>query len=81
MTLNPIIDPSRCKVNEILTPLGCWNSCADPRFKQCPNIFPAIYRPEFCAYTKDGRYISETFECQACQRKEAFGIRKGTCSC
>ena len=75
------IDPSRCQAGEVMTPSGCWSSCADPRFKKCPDAFITIYRPDFCAYTSDGKYVSETFECQACQRKDAFAVRKGACSC
>ena len=43
-------------------------------------MFTAIFRPEFCAYTRDGQYVSETFECQACQRKDAFAVRRGACN-
>jgi hypothetical protein len=62
-----------------LTPSGCWDSCAGREY--CRNILPAIYKPEICAYTSDGRYVSENLECQACQRKEAYAVRQGACSC
>jgi hypothetical protein len=83
MTLTPVkpSDPSGCRAGEVMTPSGCWSSCADPRFQKCPDVFLAIYKPDFCAYTSDGKYVSETFECQACQRKDAFAVRKGACSC
>jgi hypothetical protein len=47
MILTPIqpSDSTRCKTGEILTPSGCWNSCADPRFQKCPDVFAAIFRP------------------------------------
>ena len=65
----------------MFTPSGCWNSCSDPKFKQCPDVFPAIFNPQFCAYTKEGQYVSQTFECQACQGSNAFAVRNGACTC
>jgi hypothetical protein len=77
----PPVDPSKCKTGEVMTPSGCWNSCADPRFQKCPDVFSAIFNPDFCAFTREGKYVSETYECEACKRKEAFAVRKGACSC
>ncbi len=66
---------------ECSTPSGCWTSCSHPQFKKCGDVFITIYNPSFCAYTKDGRYISYTFACQACQNAEVIAVRDGACTC
>lgn len=68
-------------IYECSTPSGCWTSCSDPRFGQCGDVFPLLYNPSFCAYTKDGRYVNYTFECQACKNTEVVAVRSGACSC
>lgn len=70
-----------CGLNQCSTPSGCWNSCTDPRFSQCGDFFPALYNPSFCAYTRDGQYISYTYECQACKNTNVIAVRSGACSC
>lgn len=70
-----------CGANQYNTPSGCWNSCTDPRFRTCGDFFPALYNPSFCAYTRDGQYISYTYECQACQNTNVVAVRSGACSC
>ena len=69
-----------CEANQYLTPAGCWNSCSDARFKNCGSIFPKLYNPSFCAYTKDGQYFNYTFECQACQNTNVVAVINGACT-
>ena len=70
-----------CGPNQYKNLSSCWNSCADPRFKQCPDAFLAIFRPEFCAYTRDDYYVSMTFVFQVCLRHDALAFRNEAYSC
>lgn len=70
-----------CGANQYQTPSGCWNSCSDPKFSSCPDFFPALYKPSFCAFTKEGKYVNHTYECQACKNTEIVAVRNEPCSC
>ncbi len=70
-----------CGPNQYKTPSGCWNSCSGPQYSACGDIFPALYKPSFCAYTNDGKYVSYTYECQACKAKNVLAVRNEACSC
>jgi heat shock protein HslJ len=59
----PTPTPSGCKANEVLTPKGCWTSCAHFDFSHCPKAYGYHYRPANCAYTKDGQYVSHNSAC------------------
>lgn len=72
---------SKCGSYQCSTPSGCWNSCSDPKYNSCGDMFPALYNPSFCAYTKDGRYVNYTYECQACKNTDVIAVRNGACSC
>jgi len=65
-----------CGAYQWLTPSGCWTSCSDPRFRSCGDVFPALYNPSFCAYTRDGQYSSYTYDCQACQKYQCCCCQK-----
>lgn len=57
----------QCSQHQIYTKeKGCITACSDPKWKQCGDLFPDIYAPKYCALRKDGKWISFTFDCQAC---------------
>lgn len=64
-----------------MTPAGCWSSCSGSKYSTCGDIFQALYNPSFCGYTNDGRYVSYTYECQACKSTGIVAVRSGACDC
>lgn len=76
------VSPSSCNpVTEVFSPAGCINSCSDPRFDDCPDVFPLLYAPNFCAWTLEGKWSNYTFDCQACQNPSVIGVINGPCTC
>jgi hypothetical protein len=73
------IAPSGCKANEVLTPKGCWASCAHFDFSHCPLGYTKDYNPQNCAYTKDGKYVNHNSACQACKASNSLAVTGGAC--
>ena len=74
--------PSFCQPGlEISSPIGCIKSCEGPEFENCPQIFPLLYKPSFCAYLQGGGWRSYTFECRGCLANDVVGITDGACNC
>jgi len=69
-----------CPANHIWN-TGCVKLCTHPDFKDCGEVFPAIYNPRFCALSKSGKWNSETFACAACKRPDVIGVKDGKCNC
>ena len=42
---------------------------------------PCSLNPSFSAYTNDPKYVSYTYECQACKNTNVLAVRNGACSC
>jgi hypothetical protein len=34
---------------------GCLKLCSHPDFKNCGDVFPAIFNPNFCALSRTGK--------------------------
>lgn len=77
----PEVLPLACENDQYLTPAGCWSSCSSSKYDTCGDVFPALYNPSYCGYTEDGRYISYTYECQACKSTGIVAVRSGACDC
>ena len=58
----------------------CVQSCKNPAYDNCGDVFPAIYDPRYCGYLGNGQWRSYTFACQAC-KGGALGVLDGKCSC
>lgn len=60
---------------------GCLKLCTHPDFNNCPNVFPALWNPSFCALLRNGQWRSYTYACQACKDSSVIGVKEGKCSC
>lgn len=60
---------------------GCLKLCTHPDFNNCPNVFPALWNPSFCALLRNGQWRSYTYACQACKDSSVIGVKVGKCSC
>lgn len=71
--------PVICLPGQILSITGCINSCDAPKYDNCPDIFPALYNPSFCAWSNKGEWVNFTYECQACTTPGILGVKDGAC--